>query len=281
MAANSSGRAIRRLFAAGLVCVAICLVPRLKPASVSNDAISQPPALRIGEVLNYRIDWQRYSGAGLAQLQIVDRVDFFGTPAWHFHASVHTAPPVRTVYPMDDQIDSYARVAGLEGREYEEHFREFGKPEDTTATLVAPGEISNAPAPRVIVPQGTRDVLSVIYLLRATDWREQRELRVPVYDGQNVYEMIAKADDASDLRVPTGNYHAMGIEIHLLDGAKEIPDEHFRIWLADDTARTPLLCEADLPIGALRVELTSDSADKARAGESLTLAERSNHQAGN
>lgn len=280
MTANFLVRAIRRLFIAGVVCC-VWSVPHSKSAAISGGASIPSPAFRIGEVLSYRIDWQRYSGAGVAQLQIVDRGDFFGTPAWHFRASVHTAPPVRAVYPMDDQIDSYALVAGLEGREYEEHFREFGKPGDTTATLVAPGEISNAPAPRVIVPQGTRDVLSVIYLLRATDWREQRELRVPVYDGQNVYEMIAKADDASDLRVQTGNYHAMGIEIHLLDGAKEIPDEHFRIWLADDAARTPLLCEADLPNGALRVELTSDSSYEARAGESLTLAERSNHQAGN
>jgi hypothetical protein len=282
MTANLSCRVARHwLFIAGAVCLVGWFVPRSRSASASPGVTMQFTAFRIGEVLNYRIDWQRYTGAGVAQLQIVDRGDFYGAPAWHFRASVHTKEPVRAVYPMDDQIDCYALLAGLVSREYREHLREFGKPEDTAATLVLPGEISDAPTPRVVVPAGTHDALGAIYLLRAANWREEQELRVPVYDGQNVYEMIATAGELSDVRVATGNYRATEIEIRLLDGKKEIPDEHFRIWLADDTARTPLLCEAELPIGKLRIELTSDSAYRAQSGEPLTLPERSSLPAGN
>jgi hypothetical protein len=281
MTVNLRGRVAPLPIIVAVVCFAVWLVPRSKSASASDDAGVRPPAFRIGEVLNYRIDWQHYTGAGVAQLQIVDRGDFYGLPAWHFRASIHTAQPVRALYPMDDQIDSYAMVAGLEGREYQEHFREFGKPDDTTATLIAPGEISDAPAPRVIVPAGTRDALSAVYLLRVTNWRAQQELRVPVYDGQNVYEMVAKADEPSELHVATGNYHATEIEINLLDGGKEISDENFRIWLADDAERTPLVCEAYLPIGTLRIELTSDSAYEGQAVKRPTLQERSSLLAGN
>lgn len=281
MIANSVGRTIHRLFVVCIVCSVPWFVWRAKSASASGGADASLPALHIGEILNYRIDWQRYTGAGVAQLEIVDRKDFYGSQAWHFRAIVHTSQPARALYPMDDQIDSYALVTNLEGREYQEHFREFGKPEDTVAALIAPGETSDTPGPRVIVPAGTRDALSAIYLLRATNWRKQKGLSVPVYDGENVYEMVVKAGEPSKVRVTTGSYQATEIVIHLLDGQKEIPDEHFRIWLADDEARTPLLCEAELPIGKLRIELMSDSAYEVRTSKPLTLPERSNHPAGN
>ena len=273
--------AIRWAIIVGVAFSTPWFVSRSKFAVAPAEGV-QSSVFRIGEILNYRIDWQRYAGAGVAQLQVVDREDFYGAPVWHFRASIHTAQPVRALYPMDDQIDSYALLAGLVSRQYQEHFREFGKPEDTDANLVFPGEISGAPAPHVIVPPGTHDALSAIYLLRATDWRSVRELRAPVFDGQDVYEMIAKADAPESLHLSTETYEATEVEIRLLDGGKEVPDEHFKVWLAGDAARTPVLCEADLSVGTLRIELTSDSASEAKqTTDSIIRPARSNPRGGN
>lgn len=247
---------------------------------VSPAATLQPPAFRIGETLNYQIDWQRYAGAGVAQLQVVDRGDFYGAQAWHFRVTVHSSQPIRALYPMDDEIDSYALPAGLVSREYQEHFREFGKGEDTDAWLVSRGG-SSAPALRVIVPPNTHDALCAIYLLRVTDWRRTQELRIPVFDGENVYEMLAKATPPSTVHIATGDYQAREIEIRLFDGRNEVADEHFNVWLADDLAHTPLLCEAHLSIGTVRMELTSDSAFVAESGaRAISPQARSNPRAG-
>lgn len=251
-------------------------------AAASHAASAQTSVFRVGETLNYRIDWQRYAGAGVAQLQVVDRGDFYGAQSWHFRATVHSAQPIRALYPMDDQVDSYALLAGLVSREYQEHFREFGKPEDTDASLVSPGKSSSATAPRVMVPPNTHDAVSAIYLLRVTDWRRTQELRVPVFDGENVYEMAAKMESSSAVRIAAGNYEATEIEIHLFDGSHEVTDEHFKIWLADDLAHTPLLCEAYLSIGTVRIELTSNAASVAASGaKTVTPRAGSNHRAGN
>lgn len=247
-----------------------------------QSAASQPPTFRIGETLNYQIDWQRYTGAGVAQLQVVARGDFYGAQSWHFRATVHSVQPIRTLYPMDDQIDSYALLAGLVSRQYQEHFREFGKPEDADESLVSPGESLSATTPRVVVPANTHDALSAIYLLRVTDWRRTQELRVPVFDGENVYEMAAKADSSAAVRIAAGNYQATEIEIHLFDGSHEVTDEHFKIWLTDDVAHTPLLCEAYLSIGTVRIELTPDAASVAASGaKTVTPRAGSNHRAEN
>jgi Protein of unknown function (DUF3108) len=282
MTVNLSRRAVRWAIIASAALSPPWFVSRSKSASVSSVKGAQLPAFRIGEILNYRIDWQRYAGAAVAQLQVVDRGNFYGSQSWHFRASVHTAEPIRALYPMDDQIDSYALLAGLESRQYQEHFREFGKPEDTDLALVSPGEASNGPLPRVIVPLGTHDAVSAIYSLREVDWLRTPEFRIPVFDGQNVYEMVAKPNTPMGIHVAAGDYKATEIEIRLLEGNQEIPDEHFKIWLADDAARTPLLCEADLSIGTLRIELTSDAAFRAEgAGNPVTPGARSNRPAGN
>lgn len=245
------------------------------PAASKLPPKQSPPAssqtLRIGEILNYRIDWRRFTGAATAQLQIVDRGEFFGAASWHFRAALHTAAPIRAFYPVDDEVDSYAIPIGLETREYKEHFREFGQPEDTAAALVASGQVSTSPLPRVIVPAGTRDALSVIYLLRSANWNAVAELRTPVFDGQNIYSMIATRKKTEPVQIAAGDFKATKISIRLLDETREIPDEHFTIWLANDSAQTPVLCEAHLSIGTLRVELVSDSAWSAPPNTKATL----------
>ena len=251
------GPAARTVMSLALVFCAISLADSNSQRAQTS---SSSPALRIGEILNYRIDWRRFSGAATAQLQIVDCRSLFGAPSWHFRAALHTAPPLRAFYPLDDEIDSYTLANGLQSREYQEHFREFGQPEDTAAALVLPGEPSNSTLPRVIVPPDTRDALSAIYFLRSMDWKAVPEIRSPVFDGQDVYTVIAAKEKTEFVQIAAGNFNATRISIRLLDGTREIPDEHFTIWLANDPAQTPILGEAHLPIGALRMELTSDSA---------------------
>jgi hypothetical protein len=278
---NTIRCAIRWAIFASVTLLTVSLASRYGAARVHGQGAPLPP-FRIGEILNYRVDWQSYTGVATAQLQIVDRDDYYGARAWHFRAAVHTAQPLRAFYPMDDEIDSVALIPGLETRRYQEHYREFGKPEDTDAALVSRGESSPAALPRVIVPAGTHDSLSAVYFLRATNWRTIHELRAPVYDGQNVYEMVATAGAQIEIRVAAGNYQATEIGIRLLDGKKEIPDEHFRIWLADDAGRTPLLCNADLSIGRVKIELASDTALQAKAvGSSITPRAGSNPPEGN
>jgi hypothetical protein len=261
---------------------AMCIPSSAKTHTASGTTAPKFATLRIGELLTYRIDWQRYAGAAVAQLQIVDRGEFYGASAWHFRAALHTAEPLRALYPLDDQIDAYASLANLETREYQEHSREFGAPQDTQASLVFPGEASDAPLPHVLVPQGTRDALSAIYFLRTIDWSRVSQVRAPVFDGENIYQMIFTDEKTESIHIAAGNFQTTKVKAQLFDGNKEIADEHFVLWLANNRARTPVLCEANLPIGFLRIELTSDSASGAGAAfNRLTPLPHSNPRAGN
>lgn len=280
MKAHFSNIAVRWALIGGIALCTPWFVSHSK--SPAQTDVVRKPVFRIGEVLNYRVDWGRYTGAATAQLQIIDRGDFEGTVAWHFRAMVHTAEPVRALYPMDDQVDSYAIPGNFISREFHERLHEFGKLENTEASLVSPGAGAGSNEARVIVPSGTHDALSAIYFLRAADWIAGKEIRVPVFDGDNVYQIRAKASAPSAIQVTAGTCQATKIEIHLFDGDREIPDESFNLWLADDRARTPVLCEAQLPIGRIRIELTGNSTAEAHAGARMATPQvNSSRRAGN
>ena len=213
---------------------------------------------RTGETLNYRVSWSAFSDAATLQLSAPERRNLFGWQAWHFRGQAHTLSPVRTLFTIDDQMDSYTDAFTLESRQFETHLNEMGKSKNDVARLTASGQLSRAPAPIVIVLPGTRDPLGALYTLRGVDWQRTPDFRAPVFDGHNLLEIHAARDGASEsVKVPAGAYSASRISIHVFQNQKEISDLHLTMWIASDSARTPVVMEADLPFGAIRAELIS------------------------
>ena len=217
----------------------------------------QPMPFSAGEVLNYRISWAAFTNAASVQLSVPERRSLFDWQTWHFRAVAHTLSPVSSLAPVDDQFDSYTDVVSLESRQFESHLHELGKTTDQVQHLVPTGQQSKAPAPAVIVQPGTRDALGQLYTLRAVQWDRVPELRIPVYDGRDVYEMRAKRDaGAESVTVPAGAFTASRISIGVFQRDKEVSAIHIAVWLANDPARTPVVLQATLPFGTLRGELT-------------------------
>ena len=159
---------------------------------------------------------------------------------------------------MDDQFDSYTDVANLDSHQYEMYLDEMGKRHDEVLHLIAIGQSRRGNVAPVIVQPGTRDPLGAFYALRAADWKRTPELRVPLYDGSDLYEMRAHLEvPLETVAITIGNYQASRIAIHLFMHGKEVPQTNFSVWLTDDVARTPVLVEAEMPYGNFRGELTA------------------------
>ncbi|HVB07516.1 MAG TPA: DUF3108 domain-containing protein [Candidatus Acidoferrales bacterium] len=223
--------------------------PRPSPSGIA--------AVKIGERLFYRVDWRNYSGAAEAELDVVDRANFYGANLWHLRAVLHTLEPARALYPLDDHFDSYDSPGGFATFRFHERLREFGKLQESNLDFVSPGSPSSNDSPRVIVPPGTRDPVSAIYFLRRTDWQQITEARIPVYDGEDLYDMLADREASEEIRVAAGDFSAIPITIRLFENGREVPDARFKIWLARDAAQTPIIFRAQLPVGSVRAQLTS------------------------
>lgn len=231
--------------------------PKGAGANVAKEA---PVPFRAGETLNYRVAWATFTNAASVQLTVPERRVLFGWKTWHYRALVHTVSPVRVLFTLDDQFDSYTDSATLESRQYETYLDEMGRKQNQVFHFVPMGQADPAPGPGVVVLPGTRDPLGALYELRYVDWQRTLEFRATVSDGHDVYDVRAKLDaPAESVIVAAGSFEAGRISMRVFQHDKEVRGTSFTVWVAHDAARTPVLLCAELPFGSLRAELTSMS----------------------
>ena len=228
--------------------------------AAENKPEPEPPAglpLRNGEVLEYTANVANLSNVAGLTLQVRERKSFFGADAWHLQAFAHTENPLRMVFVLDDQFDSYSDAATMASLQYEMHLNERGQKVDSVQRLTVTGtEPAPANATQTRVLPGTRDPLGLMQYLRNVDWTKSTEIRCPVYDGHTLYEVRSKIAAGSEaVSVPAGSYKASKIGIRVFENGQEMKDAHFTMYLAKNAAHTPLLLEAVIPVATARVEL--------------------------
>jgi hypothetical protein len=241
-------------------------LPATAPASPSSGATTnkagEPVAdlglpLRSGEVLEYTANVANLSNVANLKLAVGQRKDFFGKLAWHLQAFAHTENPLRMVFALDDQFDSYSDAGTMSSLQYELHLNERGQKVDSVQRMTVSGRDpapANASETRVL--PGTRDPLGMLQYLRNVDWTKTAEVRCPVYDGHKLYEVRAKLTSPGEaVSVPAGTYKASKIEIRVFESGEEMKDAHFTMYLANNAARTPVLLEAIMPFATAQVEL--------------------------
>jgi hypothetical protein len=161
------------------------------------------------------------------------------------------------LFAIDDQFDSYTSVANLFSMQYEMYLHEQGKEQTSQYRMTTNADPAPQEGTAVRVAPGTRDAISFLYNLRATDWQRTPELHIPVFDGRRLYDVVARIDTPqASISVPAGTFSAFRVALRLYDHGKELTDTRLWVWIARDPAHTPVLVEADIPFGTARIELT-------------------------
>ena len=231
---------------------------KAKPSAAPAAPVAIAVPFRPGEILEYRVLFSKYAvNAAKIETSVVEQRNFFGRPAWHFRAIAHTMDTTRALFAIDDQFDSYTSAANLFSLQFEMYLHEQGKAQTNLYRMTG----DNDPAPPDVtalrVVPGTRDAISFLFNLRAADWQHTPELRVPVFDGRRLYDVVARIDTPQGtVTVPAGNFPAFRVALHLSDHGKELTDTRFWLWITKDAAHTPVLVEAEIPFGTARIELT-------------------------
>ena len=229
-----------------------------KKSQPETELQADPGAPRAGEVLEFAADVSKLSNVANLRLQVLNRSDFQGKNAWHLRAFAHTQNPLRMIFELDDQFDSYSDAGTFSSLQYEMHLNERGEKVNSVQRMVTSDQdrpAANTTAAHVL--PGTRDPLGLMQYLRSVDWVKIREVRSPVYDGHKLYDVRASAASSHNITVPAGTYSASKIDIHVFDNGAEMKDASFSLYLANNAVRTPVLLEAILPFATARVELLS------------------------
>ncbi len=235
--------------------------PATPPNSIDSTdrpgSVEAATPLHAGEVLEFAADVAKLSNVANLRLQIVERRNFFGKSAWHLQAFARTENPLRMMFELDDQFDSYSDAATLSSLQYEMHLNERGEKQESIQRMITNGTESAAPnATQTHVVPGTRDPLGLMQYLRTVDWNKVREVHGPVYDGHKLYDVRASyAGGAENVGVPAGNFATSKIDLRVFDSGVEMKDARFTLYLASNPTRTPVLLEAVMPFATARVAL--------------------------
>jgi len=256
-----------RTVAAALVAIMLALgaagtSAQQKKRGKKKPAVPAAPAavpFHAGERLEYAAQWNKFVTAALLKLVVVDERDFFGRTAWHFQATAQTINPVRMIFGLDDQFDSYTDAVTLESRQYEMYLREQGKQDDLVVPMATKPEPERAGTHVYLVMPGTQDPVGFLYGLRAHDWEKEPAIRVPVFDGRKFYEIEAKREavGASVTLAVGGTFVTTRIALKIFQGGQEVPNLKVWVNLSMDAARVPVLIEAEAPFGTVRAEMTA------------------------
>jgi Protein of unknown function (DUF3108) len=210
-----------------------------------------------GEVLEFTGSVAKVSNVASLRLVVNGRKELAGKDAWHLQAFAHTQNPLRMVFELDDQFDSYSAPGDFASVQYEMRLNERGQKVQSVQRMTPTGrEPAPAGASEARVLPGTRDPLGMMQYLRSVDWTKTPVVHGPVYDGHKLYEVRAQKTGSAEVEVPAGKFSTATVDIKVFDDGTEMKDAHFTVYLAKDAARTPVLLEAVLPFAAARVELT-------------------------
>ena len=226
-----------------------------KPALAAAPATAFTPVS--GEVLEFTGSVAKVSNVASLRLVVNGRKELAGKDAWHLQAFAHTQNPLRMVFELDDQFDSYSASGDFASVQYEMRLNERGQKVQLVQRMTPTGrEPAPAGASEARVLPGTRDPLGMMQYLRSVDWAKTPVVHGPVYDGHKLYEVRAQKIGSAEVEVPAGKFSTATVDIKVFDDGAEMKDAHFTVYLAKDAARTPVLLEAVLPFAAARVELT-------------------------
>jgi len=241
--------------------------PTVPPSPMAGKPSATPPAgppafaPPIGEALEFSANVAKVNSVATLRLSVNGRKEIAGKDAWHLQAFAHTQNPLRLVFELDDQFDSYSAPGDFVSLQYEMRLSERGTKVNSIQRMTATGrEPASADATEARVLPGTRDPLGMMQYLRGVDWAKTPEVHGPVYDGHKLYEVKAQKIGSAEVQVPAGHFSTNTVDIKVFDNGAEMKDAHFTLYLSKDGARTPVLLEATLPFAAARVELTKKSA---------------------
>jgi hypothetical protein len=232
-----------------------------KPSKGATPAKEAPKAAAVpfaaGEIMDYNVSWAAFPSAATLHLSVIERHNLYGWDTWHLRATGSTENPVRRIFEIDDEFDSYTDAVTLASHQYETYLNELGKSEKSTMELTPQGTVPRGGIASVIVPPSTRDPVALLQSMRAWDWDRSPEMRTPVFDGHNLYDVRASREAADEqVVVAAGDFRTTKIAVHIYKGGTEMQQIRFTLWLAKNAARTPAAMEAELPFGTFRMELT-------------------------
>lgn len=227
-----------------------------------------------GEKLSYNIYWT-FILAGSATLETLESGPVEGRQALHFRALAKSTPFVDTFYKVRDSIESYVdpavthailyRKDQSEGDYVRNYVVRFDK-NGNVAYRYSKGALKNA----VVIPNGTFDPLSMLFLFRTKPLSVGYDFYAPVTDGEKSITGKARVVRREKISTPAGEFDTLLVEPDVRDIGgvfRKSPNATLQVWITNDARRIPVRVKSKVVVGHFSMELTGYEPPKNKAAQ--------------
>ncbi|HEV7889852.1 MAG TPA: DUF3108 domain-containing protein [Pyrinomonadaceae bacterium] len=191
---------------------------------------------------------------GTASFRVRARARYFNRDGLLFNASLQTAGAGATLFPVNDQFNSYVDITTMLPFRAEQTIAEGPR----RARFVVSSDQGSGTATfddgaRVEVPAGTHDLLSVFFALRSFDLTPGKRTNVSLLVNKRPRVLVITALRRAELSLAGQQIPA--VELALATNDPTGDRFNLRLWVSTDKRRLPLRLTATTPLGPVRADL--------------------------
>jgi hypothetical protein len=231
----------------------------------------------VGEKLEFSLQYGPIkAGTGTLLVSGIGRIG--STPCYHFVSLSRSVPFFDNIYPVRDQVESYADTANLVTYRIEKHLHEGTYRLDSVVRL-------DPERGRAVYKDGTvytvaptvRDALSAFYYIRTLDLSVGQTVSVPAHGDRKSYEIRVTVSRKETVKTPVGTFRCLVIQPTLKTTGIFRQTGDMTIWVTDDARKIPVKLSSKIAVGSIVGVLTAMSGT---ANMSLEGADRSDGRHG-
>lgn len=234
---------------------------------------SKPLPFLPGERLFYAVRWEQVPVARL-RLEVQPFNEVQGQPAYHFVFKVQTKPALDAFYPVAGHIEAFTDLALTHSLRLAKDMQE-GRSRRTYQVDfdwergVADYRSKERRKRRIELPEGTLDLVSILYYVRSLPLETGMAVSRPLNSGKKIHLANARVVRTETIVVDGRSWRAFRIDIDVRQAGgvfEKSKDPALSLWLSANARKIPLKVVGKVRFGSFIVELTSATPEPPGAG---------------
>lgn len=264
--AGMARKSVFALLGAGMLSMGFGQVKAPAPENVTSKEVYplrslKQDAFKPGEKLTYVVHYGWVdAGEAVVELRESDR-EIQGRKVWHAIGTGRSLGAFNTFYKVDDRYESYFDSEGVfpwmflrrvseGGYEftqdylYHQHKREVRTQKEVTHK----------------VPASVQDMLSAFYYARTIDFSNAKEgdvFTIETFLDDELWPLRMKYVGKETIKLRNGKYRCLKFQPVVQEGRIFKGNDDLNVWITDDGNRIPVLAQAKILVGSIKMELKS------------------------
>lgn len=223
----------------------------------------QQSAFGEGEYLRFRLHYGIID-AGEAELRVYkSNKKYQGRDALHVVGTGKTLGAFNWFFKVRDRYETYLDEAGVFPWEFVRDIREGGYEKYQTYRFhQEKAAVSTNKGDTFKIPPLSQDMLSSFYYARTIDFSNARVgevFTIPTFVDEEEYPLKIRYLGKENLKSRTGTYRCLKFVPVVQEGRIFEEEEDMTVWITDDKNKIPVLAQAKVLVGSIKMELVEYS----------------------